>query len=192
MSQYGFYFDMTACIGCRTCQIACKDRWGIQGAGPRIRRVATYETGDYPNAQWYHLSVSCNHCTNPACVRACPSGAMFKAADGTMRYDESLCIGCGACVNTCPYGAPQMLGSGKIARCDSCFTLREAGMNPVCVDACLMRCLDFGDVADLRATYGTGLVSDAAPLYDSGKTQPNLLIRILPAAEEKDYRNVLI
>ncbi|MBR5474133.1 MAG: 4Fe-4S binding protein, partial [Lachnospiraceae bacterium] len=99
MEQHGFYFDMTRCIGCRTCQIACKDRWSIQAAGLRTRRVETYEVGDYPNARIYHLSVSCNHCSNPACMRSCPSGAMFKAEDGTMRYDESLCIGCGSCVN---------------------------------------------------------------------------------------------
>ncbi|MBR5474134.1 MAG: 4Fe-4S dicluster domain-containing protein [Lachnospiraceae bacterium] len=192
MAQLGFYFDMTRCIGCRTCQVACKDRWQIQGAGARPRRVETYETGEYPDAKMYHIAMSCNQCGNPACVAACPTGAMFKAEDGTMRYDESLCDGCGACVTGCPYGAPQLLETGKIARCDSCYTLREAGMNPVCVDACLMRCLDFGDVEELKAKYGTNLVSDVASLYDSTVTQPNLLIKATPASQEADYVSVII
>lgn len=192
MSQLGFYFDMTRCIGCRTCQVACKDKWQMQNAGPRTRRVETYEAGDYPNAVMYHISMSCNHCSNAACVRACPSGATFKAEDGTTRYDDTLCIGCGACAEACPYGAPQLLENSKIARCDSCFTLRENGMNPVCVDACLMRCLDFGEVEELKAKYGPDLVSDAAPLFDSSATQPNLLIKPMPASQEKEFRDVLL
>lgn len=192
MSQMGFYFDMTRCVGCRTCQVACKDRMNLWEAGPRPRRVDSYEAGDYPEAVIYHISMSCNQCSQPACVRACPTGATFKAEDGTMRYDIELCIGCFACVDECPYQAPQALSGGKIARCDSCFSLREKGMNPVCVDACLMRCLDFGETAELQAKYGKDLVSDLAPLYRSSRTKPNLFIKAKEAAREEDYREVIL
>lgn len=193
MSQLGFYFDMTRCVGCRVCQIACKDRTGLDTAGSRPRRVDSYEAGDYPEARVYHLSVGCNHCEMPACATVCPTGAMFKAEDGTMRYDAELCTeGCTACVDICPYHAPQLLDNGKIARCDSCFTLRENGMNPVCVDACIMRCLDFGDVEELKEKYGADLVSDLAVLPDSSMTNPNLLIKPVAEALDEDYRSIII
>ncbi len=193
MSKLGFYFDMSRCIGCRTCQIACKDRLDLQNAGPRTRRVDTYESGSYPNAKMYHISMACNHCESPACVAACPSGAMFKAEDGTMRYDPALCTeGCTACVEICPYHAPQLMDNGKIARCDSCFTLREKGLNPVCVDACIMRCLDFGDMDALKAKYGDGLVSELPALPEASMTGPNLLIKAATASLEKEYAEIIL
>ncbi len=187
-----FYFDMTRCIGCRTCQVACKDRQGLMEAGPMPRRVTTYEAGEYPNAMMYHISMGCNECRDPMCARSCPTGATFRAKDGTMRYDPELCIGCYGCVNACPYQAPQRLGNGKIARCDSCFTLRERGMKPVCVDACIMRCLDFDEVEVLKEKYGEELVSDLAPLYRSDVTHPNLYVRAKRAALDPEYREVLL
>lgn len=192
MSQLGFYFDMTRCVGCRVCQIACKDRIGLEDVVSRTRRVDSYEAGEYPNAAVYHLSIACNHCENPACASVCPTGATYKAEDGTMRYDAELCIGCHACVGACPYQAPQPLENGKIAKCDSCFTLRENGMNPVCVDACIMRCLDFGEIDELKKKYGENLVSDLEALPDSTMTNPNLLIKAKPSAKEKNYREVII
>ncbi len=84
----GFYVDLGSCIGCKTCQVACKDRRDIQVAGPRLRRVDTFECGTYPEVGLFHLNISCNHCESPACVANCPTGAMYKDADGTVQHDD--------------------------------------------------------------------------------------------------------
>ena len=133
----GFYVGLASCIGCKTCQVACKDRRDIQVAGPRLRRVDTFECGTYPEVAMFHLNLSCNHCESPACVANCPTGAMYKDDDGTVQHDDEACIGCQTCVNSCPYGAPQFIEEDKIVqKCDTCRALREAGHEPVCVEAC--------------------------------------------------------
>ena len=98
----GFYVDLASCIGCKTCQVACKDRRDIQVAGPRLRRVDTFECGTYPEVAMFHLNLSCNHCESPACVANCPTGAMYKDDDGTVQHDDEACIGCQTCVNSVP------------------------------------------------------------------------------------------
>ena len=80
----GFYYDSSVCTGCRTCVVACKDKNDLP-ADVNFRRVTTFETGEYPNVRMYHLSLACNHCENPACVRACSSGALFVDDDGAVR-----------------------------------------------------------------------------------------------------------
>lgn len=175
----GFYFDATRCTGCRTCQIACKDRMDIQDIGPRPRSVITKEAGEFPNVRMFHIAMACNHCENPACTEACPTGAMYKDGEsGIVLHDDDACIQCQSCVQACPYGAPQYVDSAaQIYKCDSCKALREGGYNPVCVDACPMRALDFGEMDDLRQKYGADLTADFANLPDSSGTAPNLLIK---------------
>lgn len=68
--------------------MACKDRRDIQVAGPRLRRVDTFECGTYPEVAMFHLNLSCNHCESPACVANCPTGAMYKDDDGTVQHDD--------------------------------------------------------------------------------------------------------
>lgn len=187
MGSLGFFFDMQSCSGCRTCQIACKDRNDLP-IGMLFRRVRTFETGTYPSAKMYHASTSCNHCENPACVANCPTGAMQKAEDGTVVHDDGVCIGCETCVNSCPYEVPVLDESLGIARkCDACASLREAGGNPACVDACLMRCLHFGDLDELVATYGADAMSELPFLPSADTTAPNT--RYLPkeAAKESSF-----
>ena len=104
----GFYFDMTRCIGCRACQVACKDKNRLD-VGTIYRTADSYEVGTFPKVKMYSFSTSCNHCQNPACVSACPVGAMYKAEDGTVLHDDKLCIGCQACVSACPYDVPQYI-----------------------------------------------------------------------------------
>ena len=188
----GFYFNSERCVGCKSCQVACKDRLNIQKAGARPRRVDTYEVGTFPNAKLHHVSISCNHCGQPACIAACPTGAMFKAEDGTVLHDDTVCIKCQACVDTCPYGAPQVVDEfdGLIVKCDSCKSLRDAGLNPVCVDACPMRALDFGDMDELAAKYGDGLVNELPCLPEASLTEPCLFVRPKAAALEEEYRSI--
>lgn len=188
----GFYFDMNRCFGCRVCQVACKDRLGLEEAGPRPRRVQTYTTGTYPNAMLYHASISCNHCEAPACVANCPTGAMYKDENGLVLHDDNTCIGCKTCVASCPYGAPQYSEEKNlIVKCDTCAALRENGMNPVCVDACIGRAIEFGDIEELKSRHGDALVSEIA-VTGEAVTEPNLLINPKEAALQEDCKETII
>ena len=192
MANLGFYFDATACIGCRTCQVACKDR-AKTPIGLNYRTVTSYEAGTYPDAKIYHYSAGCNHCETPACVANCPTGAMQKAEDdGTVQHDDDLCIGCGTCAKSCPYGVPVILPEEIAGKCDACKPFRDAGKNPVCVDACPMRCLDFGDMDELRAKYGDDLTSALPILPDPSQTTPSLLVKAKEAMQQNDFREVTV
>ena len=187
---FGFYFDMTRCVGCRACQVACKDKNNLE-IGTILRFAKTYETGEFPKVDMYSFAGTCNHCENPTCVSACPVGAMYKAEDGTVLHDAEMCVGCQACVKACPYSVPQFVASvTKVAKCDSCAALRAKGQNPVCVDACPSRALDFGKTEDLIAKYGSDLVKDIAILPDSTKTGSNTLIKAKKAAFDENFTEI--
>ena len=179
MAQYGFYFDQTACIGCKTCQIACRDKNNLYNVGEIIRDVETIEEGEFPNVRYYSISRSCNHCEMPMCMANCSTGAITKDEDtGVVIIDEEMCIGCKNCVEACPYCEPIYLEeTGVVTKCDSCIKLREKGEQPACVAACPLRALDFGDLDELRAKYGDDLVSDIKGLPSSSETTPSLLIK---------------
>ena len=193
MARKAFYFDQAACVGCRACQIACKDK--MEGAelqgGVFYRTVTCYETGSFPKVGRFNMSMSCNHCENPACVAACPLKALYKAEDGTVMHDASICIGCGTCAAACPYQVPQVV-NGKMSKCDGCAARVAKGENPACVDACTMRALDFGEYDELVAKYGEGLVSDLSILPDSKLTTPNLLIKARECALEGEARELYL
>ncbi len=188
--QYAFYFDGSACIGCKTCQIACKDKNNLP-LGIRWRRVLEYAGGTWSeqDGQWipnnvfgYQTSIACNHCENPACVQVCPTTAMSKRADGIVTVNADLCIGCRYCEWACPYGAPQFNEAiGRMTKCNFCEDLLAQGQKPACVDACTMRALDFGELADLCAKYGNTM--DIEPLPASWITHPSLVIKPNPHAQ---------
>ena len=189
----GFYVDLQRCIGCRTCQVACKDRRDLQSAGPRPRRVDSFECGTYPDVSLFHLALSCNHCDEPACMAGCPTAALHKADDGTVQYDADRCVVCRNCMTVCPYGAPQHdEDANLIAKCDACKALRDAGRNPVCVDACPMRAIEFGELYELRAAHGDDLTSELPVLPSADVTHPNLLLRPSAGALREDFREVTL
>lgn len=118
---------------------------------------------------------------------------MQKSDDGTVQHDDELCIGCGTCARSCPYDVPVLFEDLNIARkCDACRPFREAGQNPVCVDACTMRCLDFGDVDELRSTYGNELQSDLPLLPSSDETNPTTLIAPKQTALNPEFKEVIL
>lgn len=193
MTQYGFYFDASKCTGCKTCMVACKDKNNLP-VGMNFRRVTEFSGGnwrqDRATGAWhqdafaYYLSISCNECSDPACVKVCPTKAHFKRAeDGLVLIDPKKCIGCGACLAACPYGAPQLdREARKMRKCDTCLDRREKGLNPVCVDACPQRALDFGPIDELRKKYGD--CAAIAPLPDVSVTKPNLVIHPTKSAKK--------
>lgn len=184
--QMAFYYNANACVACRTCQIACKDRSNLP-TGVNWRRVYQYEQGSWvpdpadstrlipSGVAITPLSIACMHCQNPKCVEICPTQAMYKSTDGVVLIDQNKCIGCRYCEWACPYGAPQFDESkGVMTKCDFCQDLTAAGQNPVCVDACVMRVLDYGDLEELRAKYGG--MAEMEPLPAASITSPSFVM----------------
>lgn len=149
----GFYFNQDLCVGCKLCVVACKDRHGLDTQAS-YRTVESYSVGCYPDARTFHMSMSCNHCEHPACVENCPSGAMRVAEDGSVQHDASRCIGCKMCVNSCPWNAPDFREDLRVVgKCDSCKPLRELGEAPMCVAACPMRAIEFGEWGEIARLH---------------------------------------
>lgn len=184
--QMAFYFDSSACTGCKACQIACKDRSNLP-VGVNWRRVIQYEGGGWvpdptnkdvlmPNNIFvYAITASCMHCADPLCMECCPTGGISKRADGIVVIDEDQCIGCRYCSWACPYGATHFNDeAGVMTKCDFCADFLALGENPVCVDACVMRALDYGELDELQARYGD--VAAVAPLPSPDITNPSLVI----------------
>lgn len=122
------------------------------------------------------MSISCNHCADPACTKVCPTGAMHKNADGFVIVNEEICIGCRYCHMACPYDAPQYdAQKGHMTKCDGCYSRVKSGQKPICVDACPLRALDFAPIDELRTKYGTQ--ASIAPLPPTDITQPNLVVK---------------
>lgn len=170
----GFYVNVRRCIGCKTCQVACKDRHNLQAAGPRPRRAEAFECGTYPDVAMFQLSLSCNHCENPVCAEACPTQAMHKDENGIVSVDPDRCVGCRYCEWNCPYGAPQFDPERKkMTKCDFCRDYLEQGLPPSCVAACPCRALDYGEYDELLKRYGEQAA--IAPLPGPELTRPHFI-----------------
>ena len=185
-NQKAFYFDASACNGCKACVIACKSKNALP-TGVNFRRVLQYGGGawvpdpEYPDILMpsglfaYSLSVACMHCEEPPCVDICPAKAIEKRDDGIVLVDSDKCIGCHYCEWACPYGAPQFdADNGTMIKCDFCVDVVEQGEAPYCVAACPMRALDFGELDELRAKYGNS--SAVAPLPSADLTKPAFVL----------------
>lgn len=173
--QLGFIHHNVDCIGCRACEIACKDKNGLP-PGPRFRRVMYIEGGKYPDVYAYKVNMSCNHCAAPACLPTCPTGAIWKRGDnGVVDIDSTLCIGCRRCEAACPYGAPQWDPTEQVVKkCNLCIDELSAGRQPYCVAACMMRVLDVGPIdALLAGTHPTKARAAGEPVVQQVKDMAN-------------------
>lgn len=184
--QLAFYFNATACTGCKACQEACKDRNGLR-VGLLWRRVYEIEGGDWKQSQKapeqdiyaYNLSMSCNHCEKPICVEVCPAKAINKRADGIVWIDYDKCIGCQYCAMACPYDALQFDQlHGHMTKCTFCVEEIDAGKPPACVAACPMRALDYGTKDELEEKYQVSFENQLPnyPLPDCEFTKPAIYI----------------
>jgi anaerobic dimethyl sulfoxide reductase subunit B (iron-sulfur subunit) len=188
MSGLAFWFDASACSGCKACQVACKDKHDLP-PGVRWRRVYEVTGGGWePRGDaWlntvfaYNVSMACNHCEAPICAEVCPTRAITKREDGLVLIDADRCMGCRYCEWACPYGAPQYdAAAGVMTKCTFCADEIDR-QPPACVAACPLRVLDFGTVEELEARHGPGAVP--APLPDPALTEPALLVTPHPAGE---------
>ena len=135
--QYRFHFDMTKCIGCRSCEVACNEQNNTP-ADLRWRRVGEIEGGTYPDTARHYLSMGCNHCLTADCIKGCPVNAYTKdPATGIVLHSADACIGCQYCVWNCPYSVPQFNPErGVVGKCDMCHGRLTEGLEPACVNSC--------------------------------------------------------
>ena len=173
--SYGFFTDTTVCIGCKACEVACKewnnlpaDNLGLTGqsydntgalSANTWRHVAFVEKPAVrDNAQpsfqsgWLMMSDVCKHCHNPPCLEACPTGALFKTEFDTVVVQQDICNGCGYCVPACPFGVIDLnIYDGKAHKCTLCYDRLKGGLEPACAKSCPTDSIQFGELGDLQA-----------------------------------------
>jgi len=143
--QHGFYFNADHCISCHACEAACSEKNDLP-AHIAFRSVGYVEGGSWPAYQRMNISMACNHCDDPVCLKGCPTRAYTKFAEyGAVLQDPDICFGCGYCTWVCPYNAPQLdTQAGHVSKCNMCVDRLEVGLKPACAAACLAGALDFG------------------------------------------------
>jgi Fe-S-cluster-containing dehydrogenase component len=142
--------DTRRCVGCNACVIACKTENGVPDGG--FRDWVTQEVrGTFPDLSMEIRSERCNHCSEPSCVTACPTGASHLAEGGAVLVNRSKCTGCKACMAACPYGGRYLHPGGFVDKCTFCLHRVKKGREPACVETCPTRSLTFGDLADERS-----------------------------------------
>ena len=148
--QHGFFFNADNCIGCHACESACSEK-NDNPAHIAFRSVGYVEGGTFPDYQRINISMACNHCDDPVCLKGCPTRAYTKFAEyGAVLQDPDICFGCGYCTWVCPYNAPQLDPvKGQVTKCNMCVDRLEVGLQPACVSACLGNALDFGVIENI-------------------------------------------
>ena len=170
--RMGFFTDTSVCIGCKACEVACKE-WntvpedGIELTGMSYdnsvglsadtwRHVAFIEqrkpvADGQDQFRWLMASDVCKHCTHAACLDVCPTGALFRTEFGTVVVQEDICNGCGYCVPACPYGViDRREDDGRAWKCTLCYDRLGVGLEPACAKACPTESIQFGPLDELR------------------------------------------
>ncbi|WP_101758842.1 DmsC/YnfH family molybdoenzyme membrane anchor subunit [Oceanicoccus sp. KOV_DT_Chl] len=148
--QHAFHFTADNCIGCHACESACSEKNDLP-AHISFRSVGYVEGGSYPDYTRMNISMACNHCDDPVCLKGCPTRAYTKHEEyGAVIQDPDICFGCGYCTWVCPYNAPQLDPvAGQVEKCNMCVDRLEVGLKPACVSACLGNALNFGVVENM-------------------------------------------
>lgn len=137
--------DTLKCVGCSDCVVACQTENNVPIGYCRDWITETVN-GAYPNIELELKSERCNHCDTAPCVRCCPTGASFQLESGIVKVTHDECIGCGACIESCPYDARYQHPDGYVDKCTFCHHRLEKGQLPACVSVCPTKCMYFGDL----------------------------------------------
>jgi formate dehydrogenase iron-sulfur subunit len=171
--RMGFFTDTSVCIGCKACEVACKEWNAVPEDGLSLtgmsydntvrlgastwRHVAFIEqpvsavTDDAEGMRWLMASDVCKHCTEAACLDVCPTGALFRTEFGTVVVQDDVCNGCGYCIPACPFGViDRREEDGQAHKCTLCYDRLGAGMEPACAKACPTDSIQFGPLDELR------------------------------------------
>lgn len=201
MTRYGMVIDLTHCIGCHACAVACK----MANNTPKDVRYNNVLTvggegldtaaGEFPQATMSFLPFQCQHCMNPACLEVCPTGATQKREDGIVWVDSELCIGCESCIKACPYEGVRTLISepsyyldvmvgevdapahkaGTVEKCTFCSNLIDRGEVPACMQLCPGRARYWGDLDDPESDASKALEGrEYTILQEEAGTGPNV------------------
>lgn len=202
MTRYGMAIDLSRCIGCNTCAVACKvsnnlpkDVWWnvVHTEGRDFADTSKGTYGGEMQLSW--LPVNCMHCENAVCEEVCPTGATVKRDDGIVTVDEETCIGCKSCMEACPYdvrrlienepeyylelpiGDPAAKGhkGGTVEKCDFCAGRIDRGEKPACMELCPGRARYWGDLDDPESEVSQFLSGrNATVLLEEEGTSPSV------------------
>jgi len=174
--RVGFLTDTTLCIGCKACEVACKEWNQVPDDGLNFLATSYDNTGELDANSWRHVafieqkkpvevetdgssgdlrwlmsSDVCKHCTHAACLDVCPTGSLFRTEFGTIVVQEDVCNGCGYCVTACPFGViDQRKDDGRVWKCTLCYDRVGVGLEPACAKACPTDSIQFGPLEELR------------------------------------------
>lgn len=165
--RYAFLINMDRCVGCNACTIACKSFYQLESSVNRrfVRETDEMLTGTEKRA---YVSTACNHCDDPACLKACPTGAYTKLDNGIVKHNQKRCIGCKMCATACPYGVPQFdPKKKKMDKCSMCYDRIEKGEDPICVISCPMEAIS---IVNLNEIDESSVVKDVSGFVNSSIT----------------------
>jgi formate dehydrogenase iron-sulfur subunit len=169
--RMGFFTDTSVCIGCKACEVACKEWNHVPDDGFDLLGMSYDNTGMLSANSWRHvafieqpsildgaddprwlmMSNVCKHCTHAGCLDVCPTGSLFRTEFGTVVVQEDICNGCGYCIPACPYGViDQRKDDGRAWKCTLCYDRIGDGMTPACAKACPTESIQFGELSTLR------------------------------------------
>ena len=151
--RYGWVVDTRRCFGCHGCEVACKAENDVP-LGNYIRQTI-YHDYEKPTGGVARVMVpmSCQHCEDAPCIKACPCGALHKGSGGSVVVDYDTCSGHGACKEVCPYGAIYIDPvANQAIKCHNCTHRIDEGMDPACMATCPSEALYFGDLNDPDST----------------------------------------
>ncbi len=190
-TQMGFHFTADNCIGCHSCEAACSEKNNLP-SHIAWRKVGYLEGGSYPLFTRVNTSMACNHCTDPVCLKGCPTGAYVKYEKyGAVIQDSDICFGCQYCTWVCPYNAPVYNPeAGSVSKCNMCVDRLDAGLKPACVSACLGHALEFGEVAAMERERGQALIQIAG-FPEPSISQPNIRFKQVIKTPEVQFRTDL-
>ncbi|MBI3111851.1 MAG: 4Fe-4S dicluster domain-containing protein [Ignavibacteriales bacterium] len=150
IAKKAMLIDITLCVGCNACQVACKEENGLSDKEEQILSPTAYTVLHEFNGTYVRRM--CQHCVDPTCVSVCPVGAFTKTAAGPVLYDENKCIGCRYCMQACPFQVPRYEWDNnypRVQKCKFCASRLEKGLQPACAEACPTGATKFGDRDDL-------------------------------------------
>jgi formate dehydrogenase iron-sulfur subunit len=198
--RVGFFTDTSVCIGCKACEVACKEWNQVPEDGLAFLGMSHDNTGGLGADSWRHVafieqraqvgvhdanlgreegegfrwlmsSDVCKHCTHAACLDVCPTGAIFRSEFGTVVVQQDICNGCGYCVPACPYGViDQRKEDGRVFKCTMCYDRLGVGEEPACAKACPTESIQFGVLDELRERADQRL----AQLHEAGVPEARL------------------
>ena len=192
-ARMGFFTDTSVCIGCKACEVACKEWNNVPEDGLNFLTSSYDHTGELSADTWRHVafieqrvaapdegkeglrwlmsSDVCKHCTSAACLDVCPTGALMRTEFGTVVVQDDVCNGCGYCVSACPFGViARRESDGGAHKCTLCYDRIGDGLTPACAKACPTESIQFGPLDELRERAQLRVTE----LHDAGRPEAQL------------------